>query len=52
MVHSSTESHEGKQDSVGSWLNDSHWHVRPLYPALLPINGSEPRIVTVQDQTV
>jgi hypothetical protein len=50
-------SHEVKHDSVsatvGSWLTDTYWYVPALYlPALLAINASEPRIVTVQDQTV
>jgi hypothetical protein len=50
-------SHEVKHDSisatVGFWLTDTYWYVPALYlPALLAINASEPRIVTVQDQTV
>jgi len=54
VVHSPIKmSHEGKQDSVSSWLTDTYWYVPALYlPALLAINSSEPRIVTVQDQTV
>jgi len=47
----------GKHDSgnalAGSWLTDTYWYVPASYlPALLAINSSEPRIVTVQDQTV
>jgi hypothetical protein len=37
----------------GSWLIDTYWYVPDRYlPALLALNASEPRIVTVQDQTV
>jgi hypothetical protein len=54
VVQSSAKmSHEGKQDSVGSRLTDTYWYVPALYlPALLAINSSEPRVMTVQDQTV
>ncbi len=38
---------------AGDWLDDTYWYVPTIYlPALLAINTSQPRIVTVNDQTV
>jgi hypothetical protein len=38
---------------AGDWLDDTYWYVPTTYlPALLAINTSQPRIVTVNDQTV
>lgn len=37
----------------GDWLDDTYWYVPTAYlPALLAINTSQPRVVTVSDQTV
>lgn len=45
--------HEPASALIASWLTDTYWYVPDLYlPALLAINASEPRIATVQDQTV
>lgn len=39
--------------TAGDWLDDTYWYVPTTYlPALLAINTSQPRIVTVNDQTV
>src|SRR5262249_36864747 len=39
--------------AAGDWLDDTYWYVPTTYlPALLAINTSQPRIVTVTDQTV
>jgi hypothetical protein len=39
--------------TAGDWLDDTYWYVPTTYlPALLAINTSQPRIVTVTDQTV
>jgi hypothetical protein len=45
--------HDSVNATVASWLIDTYWYVpAPYLPALLAMNASEPRIITVQDQTV